>query len=51
MIRIVAAMFAATDRNDADGFVAHLAPDVRYVFANTEPVIGRENVKRNTIAF
>lgn len=32
MSRHVAALFAATDRNDADGFVAHLAPDLRYVF-------------------
>ncbi len=29
MSRDVAAMFAATDRHDADGFVAHLAPDTR----------------------
>lgn len=51
MSRDVVAMFAATDRNDADGFIAHLAPDVKYVFANSEPVIGRETVKKNTIAF
>ncbi|NEA98585.1 nuclear transport factor 2 family protein [Streptomyces sp. SID13726] len=51
MTRDIASLVAAADRHDADAFVAHLTPDVRSVFANTEPTIGRENVKKATTAF
>ncbi|MCA1188488.1 MULTISPECIES: nuclear transport factor 2 family protein [unclassified Saccharopolyspora] len=51
MTRDTASLVAAADRHDADAFVAHLTPDVKSVFANTEPVIGRENVKKATMAF
>lgn len=51
MPRNIASLAAAADRHDADAFAAHLAPDVKSIFANTEHVIGRENVKKATMAF
>ncbi|MFF7309107.1 nuclear transport factor 2 family protein [Streptomyces sp. NPDC008137] len=51
MTRDIASLVAAADRHDADAFAQHLTPDVKSVFANTEPVVGQENVKKATTAF
>ena len=45
MSRDVAQVFADIDACDGDRFVAHLTPDVRFRFANADPVIGRDAVK------
>jgi hypothetical protein len=41
MSRDVAPIFADIDGMDADKFVAHLTPDVRFRFANADPAVGR----------
>src|SRR5262249_18225392 len=38
-------LFADIDSMDPDAFARHLADDVRFVFGNSDPVIGRENVR------
>jgi ketosteroid isomerase-like protein len=40
-----AALLSAIDAMDVDGFVAHLAEDVRFRFGNGAPVIGRRAVR------
>ena len=44
MSRDVAQTFADIDSFDAEKFVAHLAPDVKFRFGNAEPVVGRAAV-------
>jgi ketosteroid isomerase-like protein len=45
MSRDVAAIFAAIDSFDPERFVANLTPDVRFRFANADPVTGRAAVE------
>ena len=40
MARNVAPIFADIDGMDADKFISHLTPDVRFRFANMDPAIG-----------
>ena len=47
MSRDVAPIFADIDAFDPDKFVAHLTPDVRFRFANADPVTGRAGVKED----
>jgi hypothetical protein len=42
-------LFADIDSMDPDAFASHLADDVRFVFGNAEPVIGRDDV-RSTVS-
>jgi len=51
MSRDTAKVFAAMDALDADKFVAHLTPDVRFRFGNADPVIGRAAVKEAVVGF
>ena len=51
MSRDVAPIFAAIDAMDADKFVANLAPDVRFRFANADPALGRAAVKEGVEGF
>ena len=45
MSRDLAPIFASIDAMDADKFVAHLTPDVRFRFANADPALGQAAVK------
>ena len=51
MSRDVARVFADIDAFDPDKFVAHLTPDVRFRFANADPVTGRAGVKEAVAGF
>jgi ketosteroid isomerase-like protein len=51
MSRDVAPVFADIDAMDAAKFVAHLAPDVRFRFANADPAVGRPAVTQGVEAF
>jgi ketosteroid isomerase-like protein len=51
MSRDVAKVFADIDAFDPDKFVAHLTPDVRFRFANADPVTGRPAVKEAVAGF
>jgi ketosteroid isomerase-like protein len=51
MSRDIAAIFADIDAFDPDKFVAHLTPDAKFRFANTDPVTGREAVKEAVTGF
>jgi len=51
MSRAVAPIFADIDSFDVDRFVAHLAPDVRFRFANADPAVGRDAVRAGVLAF
>src|SRR5713101_7148929 len=51
MSRDVAPIFADIDAMDADKFVAHLTPDVRFRFANADPALGRPAVKEGVEGF
>jgi ketosteroid isomerase-like protein len=42
-------LFAAIDREDADGFVSFLTEDARFRFANAPVIRNRENI-RNAVA-
>ena len=44
-------LFADIDSMDPDAFARHLADDVRFVFGNSDPVIGRENVRETWAGF
>ena len=44
-------LFADIDSMDPDAFASHLADDVRFVFGNAEPVIGRDNVRDTWAGF
>ena len=44
-------LFADIDSMDPDAFAQHLAGDVRFVFGNSEPVIGRDNVRETWAGF
>jgi limonene-1,2-epoxide hydrolase len=44
-------LFADIDSMDPDAFARHLADDVRFVFGNSEPVIGRDNVRATWAGF
>ena len=44
-------LFADIDSMDPDAFAQHLAGDVRFVFGNSEPVIGRVNVRETWAGF
>ena len=45
MSRDVASVFADIDAFDPDKFVAHLTPEVKFRFANADPVTGRAAVR------
>jgi limonene-1,2-epoxide hydrolase len=47
----VAALLGAIDAMDVDGFVAHLAEDVRFRFGNGAAVTGREAVRNAVCGF
>jgi ketosteroid isomerase-like protein len=47
----LAPIFAAIDAMDADRFIAHLTPDVRFRFANADPAIGHAAVKDGVEGF
>src|SRR5260370_26178955 len=51
MSRDVAPIFADIDAMDADKFVAHLTPEVRFRFANADPALGRAAVKEGVEGF
>jgi ketosteroid isomerase-like protein len=51
MSRDVAKVFAAIDSFDPEKFVAHLTPDVRFRFANADPVTGRAAVREAVAGF
>ncbi len=51
MSRDVAKVFADIDSFDPEKFVAHLTPDVRFRFANADPVTGRAAVKEAVAGF
>jgi len=51
MSRDVAPIFADIDAMDADKFIAHLTPDVRFRFANADPAIGHAAVKEGVEGF
>jgi ketosteroid isomerase-like protein len=51
MSRDAAPIFADIDAMDADKFVAHLTPDVRFRFANADPALGRAAVKEAVEGF
>ncbi len=51
MSRDVAPIFADIDAMDADKFISHLTPDVRFRFANADPVTGRAAVKEGVEGF
>jgi ketosteroid isomerase-like protein len=51
MSRDVASVFADIDAFDPDRFVAHLTPEVRFRFANADPVTGRAAVKDAVAGF
>jgi SnoaL-like domain len=51
MSRDVASIFADIDAFDPDKFVAHLTPEVRFRFANADPVTGRAAVKEAVAGF
>jgi ketosteroid isomerase-like protein len=51
MSRDVARIFADIDGMDADKFIAHLTPDVRFRFGNADPAIGRAAVKEGVEGF
>jgi hypothetical protein len=51
MSRDVAPIFADIDSFDPDRFVARLTPDVKFRFANADPVTGREAVKEAVAGF
>jgi ketosteroid isomerase-like protein len=51
MSRDVAPIFTDIDAMNADRFVAHLTPDVRFRFANADPAIGRAAVKEGVEGF
>lgn len=44
-------MFAAVDSAAIDSFVTYLDPQVRFRFANGDPLIGREAVRESLIEF
>jgi limonene-1,2-epoxide hydrolase len=44
-------LFADIDSMDPDAFAKHLAEDVSFVFGNSEPVVGRENVRATWAGF
>ena len=44
-------IFASIDAMDADAFVAHLTPDVRFRFGNGEPIHGRAAVAEAVTGF
>ena len=44
-------LFTDIDSMEPDAFAKHLADDVRFVFGNSEPVIGRENVRETWAGF
>src|SRR5690348_13477188 len=44
-------LFADIDSMVPEAFSSHLADDVRFVFGNSEPVIGRENVRETWAGF
>jgi limonene-1,2-epoxide hydrolase len=46
-----AAVLSAVDAMDVDGFIAHLAEDVRFRFGNGAPVTGHEAVRKAVGAF
>jgi hypothetical protein len=45
------ALFDDIDSMESDAFARHLADSVRFVFGNSEPVIGRENVRDTWAGF
>ena len=51
MNRDIAAIFADIDAFDPDKFVAHLTPDVKFRFANADPVTGRAAVREAVAGF
>ena len=51
MSRDIIRTFADIDTFDPDKFVTHLTPDVRFRFANAEPVTGRGAVKEAVAGF
>jgi ketosteroid isomerase-like protein len=51
MSRDLAPVFADIDAMDADKFIAHLTPDVRFRFANADPALGRAAVKQGVEGF
>ena len=51
MSRDVAPIFADIDGMDADKFISHLTPDVRFRFANMDPAIGHAAVKEGVEGF
>ena len=51
MARNVAPIFADIDGMDADKFISHLTPDVRFRFANMDPAIGHAAVKEGVEGF
>src|SRR3954451_23567945 len=44
-------LFVDIDSMDPDALAAHLGEDVRFIFGNSEPVIGRVNVRETWAAF
>jgi ketosteroid isomerase-like protein len=44
-------MFRASDALDVDGWVAYLAPGVRFRFGNADPLTGREAVRQAVAEF
>src|SRR4051794_1216643 len=44
-------LFADIDSMEPDAFARHLADDVRFVFGNGDPVIGRDNVRDTWAGF
>ncbi|HEV2932160.1 MAG TPA: nuclear transport factor 2 family protein [Streptosporangiaceae bacterium] len=51
MSRDVTPIFADIDAEDADKFVSHLTPDVRFRFANADPALGRSAVREGVLGF
>ena len=51
MARDVAPIFADIDGMNADKFISHLTPDVRFRFANMDPAIGHAAVKEGVEGF
>lgn len=45
------AMFESSDRKDVAGWTANMTDDVRFVFGNGEPLIGKEAVSATITAF
>ena len=51
MARDIASIFADIDGMDADKFLSHLTPDVRFRFANMDPALGHAAVKEGVEGF